>query len=115
MDDPQTRDEQEEEEEEVDVTLLDPRKVNWFKYVISEKMKNLTDTHGMEFFNSILSMLISDKQDAEIQSELIDLIGMEHLESAGILLEHRDDIKNHCREVQDRMTSEETAYSKSVD
>lgn len=91
LDQPPEEEEEEEVKEEImepqiDLDSIEPHKVNWFKYLVDKYLK-LTDEEGnpsalnsADAFVNLLSSLLSNKKNEEIQGELLDLVGFHNFE-----------------------------------
>lgn len=88
--------------------MIDPQKVNWFKYLVDTYLTedNSTVLNSTDAYANLLSIVLSPKKNEEIQEELLDLVGYDNLELLSQLLEKRAYIQEYCGQVQSRLQSE---------
>ena len=79
---------------------VNPEKINWFKYIFKNHVKPDDEMH--ETLNSptvtqtILSILLSDKGNDQIQEELFENIGFEKIDMITELISKREYIQGYC-------------------
>ena len=72
--------------EDVDLSQIEPNKVNWFKYIIDRFMKlkdedgNPSALNNADAYVNLLNILVANKKSEEIQNELLDLVGYHNFE-----------------------------------
>lgn len=96
----------------MDLSTIEPHKVNWFKFIIDRYLK-LQDEEGNDSalnnpdaFVNLLNILLTSKKNEEIQEELLDLVGWHNFELLEKLLEKREAIKEHCKTLQEKLQQE---------
>lgn len=73
-------------EEEIDLEMLEPAQVNWFKFIIDNHLKlmdedgNPTVLNSADSFVTLLNILLNNKPNEEIQEELLNLVGFHNFE-----------------------------------
>jgi hypothetical protein len=78
----------------LDLSMVDPNKVNWFKYIVDKYLTQANSVlNSTDAYANLLQILLSRKSDAEIQEDLLDLVGFENIELMTELMEKRDFIK----------------------
>lgn len=103
---------EEEEEDELDMNQVEPHKVNWFKYIIDRYLQleddegNPSALNNPDAFLNLLNIILSNKRNEEIQEELLDLVGFQNLELLEQLLDKRELIKEHCKNVNEKLMQE---------
>lgn len=110
--------EEEEEEEEIDWSLIEPSKVNWFKFILDKNLKLTDDEGNVSALNTphavvnLLNIILTSKKNEEIQEELLDLVGYHNFELLGKLIEKRDIIKEQCKSINEKLQvqSQSTNY-----
>ena len=61
---------------ELDISTLDPRQVNQFKFICDRYMnKDFAAFKSVDGYATLLTSILSNKRSEEIQSELMDLVG----------------------------------------
>jgi hypothetical protein len=83
----------------LDLTQVDPTKVNWFKYIVDKYLNEESDSSALnstDAYANLLQIVLSNKKDEEIQNELLDLVGFENFELLSQLIEKRTFIKEYC-------------------
>jgi hypothetical protein len=86
----------------LDISQIDPTKVNWFKYII--------DT--ADSYANLLNILLSSKKNEEIQEDLLDLVGFHNFEMLGLFFEKRELIKEYCRVLNEKIQAEKNLNDK---
>ena len=101
--------EEESSEEELDLSQIEPSKVNWFKYILDKYLK-LTDEDGnqtalntADAYVNLLNILLTPKKSEEIQEDLLSLVGFHNFELLEKLIERRDIIKEQCKGILEKM------------
>jgi hypothetical protein len=62
----------EEEEEELDISAIEPSKINWFKFIVDKYLKmqdeegNASALNSADAYVSLLNIVLSPKRDDEI-------------------------------------------------
>jgi hypothetical protein len=71
--------------------MIEPSKVNWFKYLVDTYLTedNSTVLNSTDAYANLLSIILTTKRNEEIQEELLDLVGFDNLELLTQLLEKR--------------------------
>ena len=70
---------------EFDINMIEPSKVNWFKYIIDKYLQAPEDgtpnlLNSTDAYANLLSILLSPKKNEEISEELLDLVGFHNFE-----------------------------------
>lgn len=96
---------------EIDINMIEPSKVNWFKYIIdkylvapedgSPNLLNSTDAYA-----NLLTMILSQKKNEEVTEDLLDLVGFHNFELLQQLLEKREFIKEYCKVCEEHLKKE---------
>jgi len=62
--------------------MIEPSKVNWFKYLVDTYLTddNSTVLNSTDAYANLLSIVLTTKKNEEIQEELLDLVGYDNLE-----------------------------------
>ena len=92
----------------LDLSMIEPSKVNWFKYLVDTYLTedNSTVLNSTDAYANLLSIMLTTKKNEEIQEELLDLVGYDNLELLSQLLEKRAFIQEYCGQVQARIQSD---------
>lgn len=96
---------------EIDINLIEPSKVNWFKYII-EKYLQVPDDGSPQLLNStdayanLLNIILSAKKNDDISEDLLDLVGFHNFELLQQLLEKREFIKDYCKICEETLKKE---------
>ena len=66
----------------LDLSMIEPSKVNWFKYLVDTYLTddNSTVLNSTDAYANLLSIVLTTKKNEEIQEELLDLVGYDNLE-----------------------------------
>jgi len=107
-------DEEEEEDqmEDIDLSLVEPSKVNWFKYILDKYLQmkdedgNMTALNTADAFVNLLNILLTPKKNEEIQEDLLSLVGFHNFELLEKLIERRDIIKDQCKGILEKMQTD---------
>lgn len=67
--------------------------------------------NSLDGYASLLSVILSNKRNEEIQEELMDLVGFQNIDLCGKLIEKREIIQEQCRDIETDLKSERTASS----
>ena len=104
--------------------MIEPSKINQFKYLI-DKFLSVTNEDGsasvlnsIDGYANLLSIVLSQKKNEEIQEELLDLVGVHNFELLSQLIEKRDLIKEQCKSIEENLKKEkahETYRPKNFD
>lgn len=92
--------EQSDDEEDMDLSQLEPSKVNWFKYILDKHLRTKDDEGNSSALNTadayvnLLNILLTTKKNDEIQGELLDLVGYHNFELLEKLIERREIIRD---------------------
>ena len=72
----------EKPEDLIDLNMIEPSKVNWFKYLVDTYLTddNSTVLNSTDAYANLLSIVLTTKKNEEIQEELLDLVGYDNLE-----------------------------------
>ena len=106
------RQQEESEEEELDLSEVEPSKVNWFKYILDKYLKmtdedgNQTALNTADAFVSLLNIILTSKKNEEIQEDLLSLVGYHNFEFLEKLIERREIIKEQCKGILEKMQVE---------
>lgn len=106
------RSEEEEEDEEIDWSLIEPSKVNWFKFILDKHLRLTDDDGNISALNTphavvnLLNILLTQKKPEEIQGELLDLVGFHNFELLEKLIEKRDIIKEQCKGINEKLSQQ---------
>jgi len=90
-------------QELIDLNSLDPVNVNWFKYIFDKYVKPDSMLNSVDAVVNLLSMILNNQKDEEIQMEVIELIGFDNMEMASELFEKRVYINAHCDKLTEQM------------
>ena len=63
--------------------MVDPSKVNWFKYIVDKYLNDETDTsilNSTDAYANLLQIVLNNKKNEEIQDELFELVGYSNFE-----------------------------------
>jgi len=62
--------------------MIEPSKVNWFKYLVDTYLTedNSTVLNSTDAYANLLNIVLSTKKNEEIQEELLDLVGYDNFE-----------------------------------
>jgi hypothetical protein len=67
-----------------DINMLDPNKVNWFKYIIDTYLQDAEDgtqvLGSVDAYANLLSIVMSPKANEELEDELLNLVGFHNLD-----------------------------------
>jgi hypothetical protein len=99
----------------LDISQIDPTKVNWFKYIIDTAMQDSEDGSAMnttDSYANLLNILLSSKKNEEIQEDLLDLVGFHNFEMLGLFFEKRELIKEYCRVLNEKIQAEKNLNDK---
>lgn len=96
---------------EFDINMIEPSKVNWFKYIIDKYLQAPEDgtpnlLNSTDAYANLLSILLSPKKNEEISEELLDLVGFHNFELLQQLLEKREFIKDYCKICEEHLQKE---------
>jgi hypothetical protein len=81
----------------LDLSLVDPSKVNWFKYIVDKYLnEDASILNSTDAYANLLTIVLSQKKNEEIQDELLDLVGFDNFELLSQLMEKREFIKEYC-------------------
>lgn len=91
--------------------LLDPRKINQFKFLMDRYLQKPEDggtslLTTIDGYASLLSIILSNKRSEEIQEELITLVGFENIELCQQLIEKREIIQEQCKGIEEGLRKE---------
>lgn len=76
----------------LDLSQVDPSKVNWFKYIVDKYLNDEAESsllNSTDAYANLLQMVLSQKKNEEIQDELLDLVGYDNFELLSQLIEKR--------------------------
>jgi hypothetical protein len=76
---------------------VDPRKVNWFKFLVDKHLSQENSVlNNNDAYANLLQLLLSRKLNDELQEDLVELVGFEHLLLIEDLLAKREFIQDYC-------------------
>jgi hypothetical protein len=67
----------------LDINLVDPSKVNWFKYLVDKYLNEEASSsvlNSTDAYANLLHIILCSKKNEEIQDELLDLVGFDNFE-----------------------------------
>lgn len=69
----------------IDINLIEPSKVNWFKYIIDKYLQEPEDgsaslLNSTDAYANLLTIILSPKKNEEISEDLLDLVGFHNFE-----------------------------------
>jgi hypothetical protein len=99
----------EEAESLLDLSQIDPSKVNWFKYIVDKYLNEEADSsilNSTDAYANLLQIVLSAKKNEEIQDELLDLVGFDNFELLSQLIDKREFIREYCGQISEKISSE---------
>jgi hypothetical protein len=87
----------------LDLSQVDPKKVNWFKYIVDKHLNDDSCLNSTDAYANLLQHVLSPQKDEEIQNELLDLVGFDNFELLQQLIEKRAFIKEYCQSITQQL------------
>ena len=104
--------EEEDDDGELDLSTVEPSKVNWFKYILDKYLVhedsdgNLTALNTADAYVTLLNLILSNKKNEDIQEDLLNLVGYLNFGFLYQLIEKREIIKEQCKGLLEKMQTE---------
>jgi len=100
---------------EEDIQEVNPEKVNWMKYIFSQHVSKddqfYQTVNNPTITGAVLELILSDKSDEAIQSDMLELVGFDKIEMCSDLLEKREYIQKYCSTLSNRINREKRSQN----